>query len=473
MKALKLAFISICTLLLGLSLSAQPQIQSQWAGARVGILGDSITDARQIESTNNIYWNDLIKILGIEPYVYGISGHRMNQIIGQAQKLEADHGQGVDAILVFIGTNDYNGSIPLGEWYTYSEEKTIEDGPVEVTRRKRELVYSDDTFRGRANTTVRYLKTHFPDKQIIFLTPIHRAYAKFNDKNIQPPECYANANGNFIDEYIQAVRELATVWAVPVIDLESISGLYPMLDEHARYFRNPDNDRLHPNTPGHLRMAYALAYQLMTYPAKFPKYVALSFDDGPTASTTPKVLDVLEKNEARASFFVLGQNINAKTAKLMQRAVALGCDIENHSFSHSHMSGMSSDEIKDEIARTSALIEQYAYRTPFFFRPPYIDHNKTMHDAIDLTFISGVDCKDYVKEVPAEQRAKLALDQIKDGDIVLLHDFDGNDATVEALKTIIPELRRRGFEFVTVRELFEIRGCRPQAHNGKIYTNVY
>ena len=68
---------------------AQEFIPSQWQGRRVAFLGDSITDQRQIGSTNNIYWNDLQKILGIEPYVYGISGHRMNQIIGQAEKLEA------------------------------------------------------------------------------------------------------------------------------------------------------------------------------------------------------------------------------------------------------------------------------------------------------------------------------------------------------------------------------------------------
>ena len=213
---------------------AQPQfIESQWNGRRVAFLGDSITDARQIAQTNNIYWNFLKDILGIEAYVYGISGHRMNQIIGQGERLMAEHGQEVDAILVFIGTNDYNGNIPLGEWYTYSDRKTIDDGPVEVVRRHRELNFDDSTFRGRANTTVRWLKTNYPDKQIIFMTPIHRGYAKFNDKNIQPEESFANACGNFIDEYVQTVREIADVWAVPVIDLSAISGLYPMLDEHA------------------------------------------------------------------------------------------------------------------------------------------------------------------------------------------------------------------------------------------------
>jgi lysophospholipase L1-like esterase len=94
----------------------------------------------------------------------------------------------------------------------------------------------------------------------------------FSADNIQPPESFANACGLFIEDYIQAVRELADVWAVPVIDLASISGLYPMLDEHAKYFRNADTDRLHPNTEGHWRMAWAIAYQLLGYPADFPQH---------------------------------------------------------------------------------------------------------------------------------------------------------------------------------------------------------
>ncbi len=266
-------FSALC---LAAAASAQPLLPSQWDGKRVAFLGDSITDARQIGTTNDVYWHMLEGILGIRPYVYGISGHRMNQIIGQGERLEREHGQDVDAIIVFIGTNDYNGGIPLGEWYTYSYEQTVaanrQTGRTEVFRKHRELVYDDATFRGRANTTLRWLKTHYPDKQIIFLTPIHRAYAMFSADNIQPPESFANACGLFIEDYIRAVRELADVWAVPVIDLASISGLYPMLDEHAKYFRNADTDRLHPNTEGHWRMAWAIAYQLLGYPADFPQH---------------------------------------------------------------------------------------------------------------------------------------------------------------------------------------------------------
>lgn len=273
---MKRILLFLSALLLSVTaLQAQPLLSSQWNGARVAFLGDSITDARQIGTTNDVYWHMLETILGIKPYVYGISGHRMNQIIGQGERLELEHGQDLDAIIVFIGTNDYNGSVPLGEWYSYSYEKTLVsnrlEGRGELVRRHRELVYDDATFRGRANTTVRWLKTHYPDKQIIFLTPIHRGFATFGEGNVQPPESFSNACGLFIEDYIRAVREIADVWAVPVIDLSSISGLYPLLDEQAHYFRNAETDRLHPNTQGHLRMAWALAYQLLGYPAAFPE----------------------------------------------------------------------------------------------------------------------------------------------------------------------------------------------------------
>ena len=69
--------------------------------------------------------------------------------------------------------------------------------------------------------------------------------------------------------------------------------------------------------------------------------IALSFDDGPNDVTTPKVLDVLEEFQVPASFFVIGQNINDETAKQMTRAISLGCEIQNHSFTHGFMTQMS------------------------------------------------------------------------------------------------------------------------------------
>lgn len=246
-----------------------PEIDSQWNGAKVAFLGDSITDANQIGRFNDTYWNMLRDILGIEPLVYGLNGHQMSQITGQAEKLEAEHGQDVDAIVVFAGTNDYNADVPMGEWYDCEVCDVERDGRVMVPRRHRTLLYDEGTFCGRTNSVLKYLKSHFPTRQIILLTPIHRGYATFGDDNIQPCEEYANACGLFIDDYVQALKDAGNVWAVPVIDLNAACGLYPLEDGQTGYFRNADTDRLHPNTEGHVRMAYTLAYQLLAYPSRF------------------------------------------------------------------------------------------------------------------------------------------------------------------------------------------------------------
>ncbi|MBQ8484236.1 MAG: polysaccharide deacetylase family protein [Bacteroidales bacterium] len=202
------------------------------------------------------------------------------------------------------------------------------------------------------------------------------------------------------------------------------------------------------------------------------KFVALSFDDGPNNDTTPKVLDIIEEFKVPASFFVIGQNIDDSTAQHMKRAVALGCEIQNHSYTHSFMTRLSLEEVADEIRRTDDLIEKYISRRPTLFRPPYIDQNESMHDAVSHVFISGVDCRDWEAERSAQTRFEDLMSKIKDGDIILLHDFSGNGNTVEALRLIIPELKKQGYTIVTVSELFKKKGVSPEAHSGQTYANV-
>ena len=201
-------------------------------------------------------------------------------------------------------------------------------------------------------------------------------------------------------------------------------------------------------------------------------YVALSFDDGPNNTTTPKMLDVLEAFDAPASFFVIGQYINDSTAGQMKRAVSMGCEIQNHSYTHSFMSELTPEEVKSEIERTDALIEKYVGVRPWLFRPPYINHNQSMHEVIGHTFICGLGCEDWVPERTAQMRYDDIMANVKNGDVILLHDFEGNDNTVEALRKLIPALREKGFTLVTVTQLFEKMGVKPEAHNGIIYTNA-
>ncbi len=242
--------------------------QNQWKGKKVAFLGDSITDKIHVGTTKN-YWQYLAEMLGLEPLVYGINGNQWNGILKQAQKLKADVGDEVDAIIIFAGTNDYNAGIPLGEWYTFSYEETTVRGGGKEVRKKRSADLNSNTFRGRINEALSYLKQNFPTQQIILMTPIHRAQARFSNDNIQPEEAFPNKLGLYVDEYVNAIKEAGNVWAVPVIDLNSICGLYPMFDTHTQYFHDVTTDRLHPNANGHYRMAKAIMYQLLAYPADF------------------------------------------------------------------------------------------------------------------------------------------------------------------------------------------------------------
>lgn len=245
-----------------------------WQGKRVAYLGDSITDPHN-NAASVKYWGWLEQWLSITPYVYGKSGRQWNDIPRQTELLAAEHGDDVDAILIFIGTNDFKNGTPLGEWYETRAEKVL-DGPetpdnVNLRMRMRRTHSLDaETFRGRINIALSGLKRRYPTKQIVLLTPIHRAqYISTRTNNHQPTEDYCNAAGEFVDAYVAAVREAGNVWAVPVIDLHALSGLFPMQDEGAQYFADHEIDRLHPNNEGHRRMAATLVYQLGALPCLF------------------------------------------------------------------------------------------------------------------------------------------------------------------------------------------------------------
>ena len=210
----------------------------------------------------------IISILGIEAHNYGISGHQTKDIVGQAERAKEELGDKIDAFIIFIGTNDFERSVELGEWFEYSTQNTTIGGPITVARRYR-TPSKAATYRGRINIMMDYLKTNFPEQQVILLTPIHRGFSEFSAGNIQPDEYFTNAIGLYIDDYVAVMKETANIWAVPVIDLNAVCGLYPMNEQFHRYFMNSEHDVLHPNTLGHKRMAYAIAYQLLGYPASF------------------------------------------------------------------------------------------------------------------------------------------------------------------------------------------------------------
>lgn len=240
---------------------------SQWNGKNVAFLGDSMTDPNN-KSTDAHYWSYLSKLIGINPFVYARSGFQWDGIYKKAEEMRKDRGDEIDAIIIWAGTNDYNHSKPLGNFFTERLDSVNVNGSIQV-RKHRTLAMNDTTFCGNINRVMSYLKHNYPTKQIIIMTPIHRAYAKFSAKNVQPDENYANAWGLYIDSYIDVLRQAASVWAVPLIDLYSESGLYPLEENHGQYFHDSPTDRLHPNANGHYRIARTIQGKLQTIPPSF------------------------------------------------------------------------------------------------------------------------------------------------------------------------------------------------------------
>lgn len=200
--------------------------------------------------------------------------------------------------------------------------------------------------------------------------------------------------------------------------------------------------------------------------------IALTFDDGPNTTTTVEILNLLEKYQVRASFFLIGSNLNDETAKVVKRAYDLGCDIENHSMTHSYMDKMTAEEIADEINTLNDKIKDITGEAPKFFRPPYIAVNNVMYDTIDMTFISGLGCNDWDEKVTTDRRVLVLQRRAKDGLIFLLHDAEGNSQTVEALDEAIPYLLEQGFQFATISELFELKGIEVSGDDTNIYTDL-
>lgn len=200
------------------------------------------------------------------------------------------------------------------------------------------------------------------------------------------------------------------------------------------------------------------------------KYVALTFDDGPNNIVTPAVLDRVEKYNIVATFFVNGKNISDDVKGVMDRAISLGCEYQNHSQNHKDMTKIDKQEIEDEINKTSELVEKYTGKKPEYFRPPFINVNDLMFDTIDLTFICGTCSQDWSVDEPKEETAKTILSNVKPGDVILLHDSDYNMKTAQALDIIVPSLIKQGYKFVTVSKLFDI--YKTEKKKGIVYSNA-
>lgn len=189
------------------------------------------------------------------------------------------------------------------------------------------------------------------------------------------------------------------------------------------------------------------------------KYVALTFDDGPKADTTARLLDGLRDRGAKATFFLVGKQI-AANASIVQRMKEEGHQIGNHTWDHSELQGMSAAAVTEEISKTDFALRRLLGDDDYWVRPPYgkIDPDQKKLFSVPIVKWS-LDPWDWkLKNVNEDIDA--VLKQVKPGDIILMHDTVPE--SVDAALQIIDSLQTKGFVFVTVKELLEKKGIEPQ-----------
>lgn len=200
--------------------------------------------------------------------------------------------------------------------------------------------------------------------------------------------------------------------------------------------------------------------------AKAEKYVALTFDDGPSGRFTRRLLDGLEQRGAKATFLLCGYRLK-DYPKEAQRIFDEGHEIGLHGYTHGCMSKMCQAELEREIADTLALLPSGC--RPAFLRPPGGQWSDMVVDAsrqADLAVLSwSVDPRDWASHDAALIR-EAVVQTVRDGDVILLHDM--SDSSVEAALSIVDELKEQGFTFVTVTELARLKGVTIEP--GKVYT---
>ena len=183
-------------------------------------------------------------------------------------------------------------------------------------------------------------------------------------------------------------------------------------------------------------------------------YIAMTFDDGPSAALTPKLLDLLAARHIKATFFVIGENV-AEHPEIVARAAREGHEIANHSWSHPNLGKMSQEGVRSQLQRTDDAIKSAIGKSATLLRPPYGSiterEKRWIHDEFGYDIILwDVDPLDWKRPGPAVVRNRI-LKETRAGSFVLSHDI--HPGTIEAMPSTFDELEAKGFKFVTVSAL--------------------
>lgn len=191
---------------------------------------------------------------------------------------------------------------------------------------------------------------------------------------------------------------------------------------------------------------------------KVKKCIALTFDDGPSGSTTQSILDTLSQNGAKATFFMIGRQIPAQTS-IVKNIANSGHEIGNHTWDHIDMSYADAPTLKDQISKTAYAVVDVLGKRPVLVRPPYGSFKPITLQTVGQPFIIwSVDPKDW-QDKNADTVYQRVMANAQAGAIVLSHDI--HPTTAEAYKRIIPELKAKGYTFVTISDLLNIDSTNP------------
>lgn len=188
------------------------------------------------------------------------------------------------------------------------------------------------------------------------------------------------------------------------------------------------------------------------------KMVALTFDDGPDAKITPKILDVLKQNDVKGNFFFIGESVG-KNKDVVKRAYAEGNLVLSHSFDHKDLSTKSEADIDKQIKDTENAIFNVIGKKPALIRPPYGETNDAVLKEASRNnlkiIIWSIDTLDWSQR-EKDNIIKNVLDNVRPGEIILMHSNEDKKVTLEALPDLISGLKAKGYNIVTLSEMLGV-----------------